>query len=540
LIPLGVLVLGPLFRLEATALKGNAQGFRDLLDYPNIGRIVWNTLALAVGSLIVALVLGTLLAFCVSRSPRRIRKWLAFVPLLTLIVPGVASTIGWVFLLSPRAGYLNAALRSLGFAGDGRGSGPIDVFSIEWIVLLTGITFSGYVYLFVRNSMEALGTELEAAAKLAGASDFRAFITVTLPLVRPALVYSSGIVLLLGVGQFTNPLLLGTAKNIEVLTTVLYRLNGSYPINYGLAAALSAPILVVGIGVMLMQQRSIGEQARYAVLSGKSSYTAAKGSWLATIPILLFGVIALALPAAAIILVAVSPYWSGKVDLQALTSQNITAMLGNDQVLSAVRTTFTAIAVALAIVVPIGFTAALAMTKRIRGGRITRWFIDLFVSLPLAMPAAIFGFAVAYTYGIPPLSLYGTTTIIIIAYVTLMIPHAMRPQLSSLLSIGKEYSEASSVSGASRWRTLWAVELPLVKSGVAVACMLVIILLSHEFAASVMVIAPDTQTIGTLLYERYKNGIYPQVAGLALLMIVVTLAALLIVSPFAGRKDQGK
>jgi hypothetical protein len=118
------------------------------------------------------------------------------------------------------------------------------------------------------------------------------------------------------------------------------------------------------------------------------------------------------------------------------------------------------------------------------------------------MPAAIFGFAVLYTYAGAPLYLYGTITIFIVAYVTLMIPHAVRPQLTTMMSIGKEYAEASRAHGGGVWRTLAIIQIPLARNGVAVASAMVIVMLFHEFAAvetlltALFVYPIDTSWIG--------------------------------------------
>jgi iron(III) transport system permease protein len=127
-----------------------------------------------------------------------------------------------------------------------------------------------------------------------------------------------------------------------------------------------------------------------------------------------------------------------------------------------------------------------------------------------------------YTYAGAPLFLYGTVAIIIVAYITLMIPHAVRPQLSAMISIGREYQEAARVHGAGWWRTLRLVQIPMARNGIAVSSALVVVMLFHEFAASMMVRSSRTQVVGTILYEYYTGGLYPDVAVVALIMVVVT------------------
>ena len=91
--------------------------------------------------------LGTLLAWCASRLPPHLRI-LRVIPVLPIIVPAIASVVGWAFLLSPRPGYLNAALRALPW-WSGLDEGPIDIYTVPWIVIITGIGLTAFVYLFV-------------------------------------------------------------------------------------------------------------------------------------------------------------------------------------------------------------------------------------------------------------------------------------------------------------------------------------------------------------------------------------------------------
>src|SRR5262249_37758190 len=139
---LGYLVLAPLVSLQLRAFSHGAQGYREGFTADRIGRTILDTAGLAVGSMAIALVLGTLLAWAASGLPRRAR-FLRIFPILPLVLPAVAAVVGWAFLLSPRPGYLNAALRLLPFwSGDTQG--PFNVYSIEWIVLITGFSLSAF------------------------------------------------------------------------------------------------------------------------------------------------------------------------------------------------------------------------------------------------------------------------------------------------------------------------------------------------------------------------------------------------------------
>ena len=135
---LGYLVLEPLDPAPVEGVRRRRPGLPHRVHpKPGIGKTILTTVELALGSLAIALVLGTFLAWCASRLPPRLRI-LRVIPVLPIVVPAIASVVGWAFLLSPRPGYLNAALRNLPWWSD-LDEGPIDIYTVPWIVIITGI-----------------------------------------------------------------------------------------------------------------------------------------------------------------------------------------------------------------------------------------------------------------------------------------------------------------------------------------------------------------------------------------------------------------
>ena len=308
---IGYLVVAPMVNLQIKAFSDGAEGYREAFSIRGIGGIIVNTIGLAVGSVVIALVFGTLLAWAGSRLPRRLR-FLKIFPILPLILPSVAAVVGWALLASPRPGYLNAALRQLPFWSNTT-EGPFNVYSIEWIVLITGISLSAFVYVFVTSGLQNIGGELQEAARVSGSGPLKVFFTVTLPLLRPSLIYAAGVVLLLGLGQFTAPLLLGGTGGVKVLTTQMYMQVSQTPVDYSAAAALGSPLLIAGMIVVITQKRLLGGGSRYVTHTGKSFRTEGESSGFAIAVIVVYAAISSVLPICALTFVALSPYWTGKI-----------------------------------------------------------------------------------------------------------------------------------------------------------------------------------------------------------------------------------
>jgi iron(III) transport system permease protein len=245
LLELGYLVVLPLFRLQSLAFEDGAQGYRDQFGRSDIAQTLQTTVVLALVSLVIAMVLGTVLAFAVSRLPRRV-GFLRIIPIMPIVMPSVANVVGWAFLLSPGPGYLNALMRQLPW-WDHLDTGPVNVYSSTWIILITGFGLTSFVYLYDSAGMQNIGSEHLEAAAISGSSTIGVFFKVVLPLLRPSLVYGSGVALLLGLGQFTGPLLLGQNEGVNVLTTEMYRRTSESPTNFAAAAAAGADGIIVEV-----------------------------------------------------------------------------------------------------------------------------------------------------------------------------------------------------------------------------------------------------------------------------------------------------
>lgn len=529
---LAYLVVLPLFRLQTLAFEDGARGYEAQYSRPDIAEVIWTTVKLGGVSLAIAMVLGTVLAFATSRLPAKF-AFLRVIPVLPIVMPAIASVSGWAFLLSPGPGYLNAVFRRLPW-WDHLESGPIDIYTPTWIIILTGFGLTSFVYLFVSAGMAGISAEHLEAAQASGSSQAGVFFRIVLPLLRPSLVYGGGVALLLGLGQFTGPLLLGSNTGVKVLTTEMYRRVSESPADFAAAAAAGSPLVILGLVVVLGQKALLGNQARFVTHGGKAFRSAPARSWWAVSTVVIYGLVALVAPLVGLVAVALSPYWSESIQWGSLTLDNFRVLFGTRDVIDSVVTSLVASSVAVAICVPLGFVMANLL---VRGRRyvVLRLIGDLITALPLGIPAVIFGVGFLLTYTQPPFILYGTRTVIILVYVVLMLPFATRLQMTALLALGETYAEASSTSGASSMVTNLRIILPLMRPAILSAVALMFILLTHEFAASLLVRAPTTQVMGTRLYDLWANGVYPQVAAMALLMTAVTGLGVAVAMVIGGR-----
>ena len=144
------------------------------------------------------------------------------------------------------------------------------------------------------------------------------------------------------------------------------------------------------------------------------------------------------------------------------------------------------------------------------------------------------GFGLLFVYSQPPIQIYGTTAVLVVTYVTLMIGHSTRLQFTTLVATGQEFLEASRACGAGPIRSFLQVMLPMCRKGIAATAALTFVLLFHEFSASLMVRSARTQVIGSVMYDVWAGGVYSQVAVLALIMVVVTVIGVCVAGWLGG------
>lgn len=532
-IGLAVLVLLPLVRLQQRAFGDGAAGYRTAYGDAEFWTVLGTTLQLAIATTAVSLVLGTVLAFVAERLPRR-WTFLQLLPLLPIVLPAIAMIIGWTFLLNLRTGYINVLLRRLPWWAD-LDAGPIDVYSKFGIVVVTAASFSSFVYAFVSAGLRGIPSHLFEAARSAGSSEIRATMNVSLPLLRPVFAYATGVVLMLALGQLTAPLLLGRQRGINVLATEMLEYTRQSPSDYAAAAAIGSPLLIFGIAMVIFQRVIVGDTARFVTHGGKGFTHRSRQSWWAVPAILAYGLVVLVLPILALIDRAMSPFSSGDIRFDRYSLDNIRTTLNDDRLRDAVFTSVSVSLGAVTIALVIGFLVSTVLVRRTRYPILQR-VADLVVNIPLMIPATVFGVGFLMTYAGDPFNLYGSKIVMILVYVTLMVPFSTRMQLTALISIGNHYSEASRVSGAGSFRTNLRIVFPLARPAVGGAAALMFVLLSHEFSASLLVRSSKTQVMGTILFDFYENGTFGWVATMALVMALITSIGLAAAFLIGGRR----
>ncbi len=229
-----------------------------MLGNENVHLAFFNALVACGGGTILAVVIGLAFSWIVVRTNTPFKGFIAGASMVPLFVPPLVAGVAWGILGSPKTGLLNTVLKWIGI--DFR----FDFYSMAGLILVFGIYYAPYVYMFTASALRNMDPSLEEAAEVSGASAFTTLFTVTFPLIAPAILAGSLLSFVVMLGIYGVPAALGAPANINVLTTYIFQLTAWSPPLYNTAAAVAILLMVVTAILVWAQQRLlVGQELRH-------------------------------------------------------------------------------------------------------------------------------------------------------------------------------------------------------------------------------------------------------------------------------------
>ena len=533
-----VLVINPLVRLVLVSFQ-DAGGALTLANYVGAyGRIrhleaLGNSLVLGSSAASLALVFGLPLAWALSRTDMP-AKGLVWVSVLgTFIIPPYLGAVAWILLAGPNAGWLNRAFIAL----TGASSGPFNIYSMAGLVLVTACYSFPYVFVLVKSALDLVSSEMEDAANILGAGTLRTTVSVTLPLVLPAIAGAFILCFLEAIALFGSPALIALPGRFNVVTTQLWQFF-EYPPQVGVAAAYAMPLLAVTVLLFWLQQR-LTRRKGYVALTGKGGERRplSLGGWKWPLLAYCAGVCAFSfvLPMVVICQAAFAKAWGRGFSLDNLTLSNLSfTLFQNSLTRSATLHTFvyggSAALIALAIALCVAYIVQRQLVDQRLGGVLS--FITM---APFVIPGIVLaiGFYAAYTQA--PLALYGTAWILILAFATRFLPIAYANSAAAMRSVNPELEDAVRILGGTRLTAIAAVVAPLLKRSLAGAFILVFIPATRELSAAIFLYSTNTQVLSVLLFDKSDEGNFEMLASIGLILVCITIVLILAGWRLVGR-----
>jgi iron(III) transport system permease protein len=269
---LGWMTLLPVVRLVVGSLTDAETGSLSLANYARVYlnastyELLANSLAFALGSCAVSFIIGASLAWIIERTDTPFRRFFYTEALVPLIVPGIVTSIAWLFLLSPQIGWLNAMAR----AAFGLQQPLFNAYSLPGMIWVEGLGTSSLTFLLISAALKSMDPSLEESASTSGAGWLVTLRRVTLPLMLPAIFSVMLIVFVRALEGFEVPVVIGLPGRIQVLTSRIYVALARSPQDAGTAGALATLFLLLSVVGILLYRRLTRPADRFATVSGKA------------------------------------------------------------------------------------------------------------------------------------------------------------------------------------------------------------------------------------------------------------------------------
>ena len=526
LYPMSILVLQSLKIAETDTwgINNYLEFFQDTYYLKTFG----NTLLLSTLVLLTTTLFGIPLAYILARYRHWGKTVFTALILLPIVLPAFAGVFAFIIFFG-KYGTLNLLLMEIGLIKT-----PVNfIYGIHGLVFIQSLHMLPFIVLGLSAGFTNIDPCFEEAAEVEGASGFRRFFTVTLPLCTPTYMAGAVIVFLWPFTDWLTPLILG---QVDFLPSVAY-INIAYHFTdvhrkfMGIVAVIVSSIVCIGLFLLA---RWWVERKKY---TGLSKGTTAEGRVIEPSPLVKLGAYVYMIFIAILVLLipivlglsAFSRRWVFEPFPTYWTLENFRVILLESPLL--IQNSFVYSGIALLFGIAFGLPAAYIIVRTRVPGRNA---LDFVITLMLAFPgiAVGVGYLLGFWKGIP-LAQYWI--IMPLALFARRLPYFLRMAHSSYLQLDISLEEASEVAGAGKLRTFFNISLPLLIKGVLVGVVMFFIMAFQEISTAIFLYRGGWETLPIGIYLNWHRGMeFGIAAAMAFLMIVITFILLLIISRVAG------
>jgi thiamine transport system permease protein len=492
---------------------------------PGLRGVVWFTVWQATVSTVLTLVVGLPGAYAIARLRFPGRSLLRAGVTVPFVLPTVVVASAFLSVLGPRSP-LNTALESV----LGAGAPTLDLRRTVTAILIAHVFFNyAVVVRTVGGLWSHLDPRLEDAARSLGASRWRTFREVTLPLLRPAIASAAAIVFLFTFTSFGVVLILG-GPGLATIEVEIHRYTTQL-LDLEVASVLAILQLTAVVAALAVYQRL--QRRRVAQPLARASGTAqpprSVGQRLFLAANLLVMLVLLALPLLVLVERSLSTAEGYGLGNYAALASSRRGQLLFVPPWEAVRNSVVFALAATLISLVVGGLASVGVV--VREGRIGRVF-DTALMLPLGTSAVTIGFGFLIALDRPPLDLRGSALLVPLAQALVATPFVVRTLLPVLRAIDPSLREAAATLGAGPGRILREIDLPIVTRAGLVAAGFAFAVSVGEFGATVFISRVDLPTLPVAIFRFLgQPGAlnFGQAMAMSTILMAVTATAVLLI-----------
>ena len=542
-------------------LTGQSEGF-TLINYidlftsklakTNLWIPLFNTMLLAVGTCVVSILFGGIMAFLVTRTNLAWKKYLSSIFIFPYIMPQWTLAVVWQHMFNSNAvtGTQNGLLAAL--------SGI--TMPLWWCkglfpsLLVLGMHYAPFAYILIGGIFRNMDANLEEAATILDTPKWKIMTRITLPMVKPAILSTILLVFGSAMGSYPVPHYLG----LTTLSTKYVSMNSKYT---GEASVLAIIMMLFGVAIMLMNQISLTSRKNYTTVTGKSGQLSKiqlgkLGRYIIAFILVILTFFTSIFP---ILSFAVETFLPNPGDYSFLytgdlsnlttkwwiTAENITenGMYGQMGILynNTIRTAFFGtllVSFACAILAgTIGTLIGYAVSKNRR----SKWanYVNAVAFLPYLMPSIAVGVAYFILFSNKYINLFNTYWLLIIVGTIKYIPFASKAALNSMLQLSGEIEESAIILNIPWIQRMTRIIIPIQKSSIISGYLLPFMTCLRELSLF-MLLCVQGFILSTTLDYFDEMGLYAFSSGINLILIVTILICNSIVNKVTGASlDKG-
>ncbi|EMS97360.1 iron ABC transporter permease [Agrobacterium tumefaciens str. Cherry 2E-2-2] len=494
-------------------------------------RPLFNTLTVAFGAIALSLVIGTVLAWLISRTDMFGRRWFATALIVPYMLPAWTFALAWTTLFKNRTvGGQPGWFEAIGLT-------PPDwvAYGRFPITIILALHYTPFVILLFGSALRRFDSQLEDSARILGAHRYQVALQVILPLMRPALLSSMVLIFAKCLGEFGVPYVLGLPVKFEVLSTSLFRSIASR--QTGVAGVVAASIMLIGIITLMIDARLVREARRFVTIGSKGSMNRQSRLGKMRLPATGFAaaifILSVGLPLLTLALSTVMKmparftfenftldYWIGS-NLNTVALQ--TGVLLSPDLWAAAKNTMMIVGLASLTSGILGLLVGYVVIRT--PVRALSVYLRQVTFLPYLVPGIAFAAAYLSLFAVPrgPMpALYGTVTILILALIADQMPYASRAGISAMTQLGKDPEEAAQIAGAGWFRRMISIVIPIQKGSLVTGVLLPFISGIKGLSLFVILAVPSTDVLTTYSL-RLVDYHYTQAAN-AVVLIIAAIA----------------
>ena len=542
-------------------LSGKAQGytlvnyidlFTSSLAKTNLWTPLLNTVLLSVGACVVSILFGGLFAFLITRTNMACRKYLSSIFIFPYIMPQWTLAVVWQNLFNSNVvtGTSNGLLAA--------------TFGIQmplwWCkglfpsLVVLGLHYAPFAYILIGGIFRNMDANLEEAATILDTPKWKTMFRITLPMVKPAILSTILLVFGSAMGSYPVPHYLGLAT----LSTKYVSMNSKYT---GEASILAIIMMIFGVAIMLVNQRSLKSRKNYTTVTGKSGQISKinlgrSGRVVIAVLLIILTFFTSIFPIISFAFETFLPnpgdysflYTGDPSNLTAkwwITSENVTengmygqkGILYNSTIWNAFKGTMLVSVSCALLAGTIGTLIGYAVSKNRR----SRWanYVNSVAFLPYLMPSIAVGVAFFILFSNKYFNLFNTYTLLIIAGTIKYIPFASRSSLNSMLQLSGEIEEAAIIQDVPWVKRMTRIIIPIQKTSIISGYLLPFMTCLRELSLF-MLLCVQGFILSTTLDYFDEMGLYAFSSGINLILIVTILVCNTLVNKVTGASlDKG-